>query len=528
MSKRNSAFNKILNVDTIMDRFSRFETPSIDRDISSFTKFISQREPSLNVGMEALPIDNRTTLQNQPDNALSFLAQTGQLEVSDMNKNTKLEKEENVVNDNKIVEPISKFQGVATPYTPYDLYNKPEGYFNNFIGNGKTNYIKEYTCHFNSINRNIVKYPNPFNFLITFTPISSEPNAYITKKFENILYIKLKVAILPKKYYVKKTILTDAPPTEITDLFGLAFPPADNAIINVGATPTYAIIHAYYKVDLILFEVSININPVSTISFINSSSNNFTTGDAVQFSASVYPHNIISGTTYFINISGSTFSLHSTYSQAIAGTNKITLTTTGIDVKVSYVNKVINYTNYEPEISTVITTSNEVTKILAPTPSYIYYNFVLDNLSVLNEKYLIVKINEITDTSEFSTDQSLASSFTILFPDTVYDNAIFSDGSYSEKIFKYSDLGTLSKMLLSITNAVNKPISTNTIAYDNEISNINSTLCTCSTNAITGNKERDYKCICSYIRHPRYEKNQLDLMFKFGIIETDMNKRVFS
>lgn len=530
MTDKKKAFSKQSNVDInlIMNRFAQFETSTKPKDIPGFAQFIDKREPSLEVGMTALPIDNRTMLENQIENNLSFLAQTSQLEVSDTNKKSKIKHEKNIVNDNSITEPISKFQGIAPPYIPYDMYLRPEAYFNNFSGTGRTNSIKEYTCHINSINRNITKYPNPFHFLTKFNPIPGETDAYIMKKFENILYIKLKAAILPRRYYITKTLSNTTPPAEIVALYGASFPPDDNDIINVAATPTYAIIHAYYSASDVLFDVTATISPSDTFSFDDSLAHSFVTGDPVQFTASIFPNNVVASTTYFINISGSTFTIHRTYTAAIAGTNKITLTSTGSDVKVAYANQVINYTEYEPDISIVITTAYETTKVLASTPTYEQYNFALDNLSIENEKYVIVGINDINDVSEFSTDQNLIKAFTVLFPDTIYLNAIYSDGSYSEKIYKYSELGTMSRMEITLTNAIAKQLTTNTIAYDLNIPNVNTTSCTCTINSVTGNKERDYKCVCSYIRHPRYEKSQYDLMFKFGIIETDMNKRPFA
>ena len=82
-------------------------------------------------------------------------------------------------------------------------------------------------------------------------------------------------------------------------------------------------------------------------------------------------------------------------------------------------------------------------------------------------------------------------------------------------------------MLLRITNSMGKDLTTNIKAQDTNVPTLSDTRCTCTTDSY-GNYSRNYKCICSYIRHPRYIKNQLDLMFKLGIVETDFDKRPFN
>jgi hypothetical protein len=136
-------------------------------------------------------------------------------------------------------------------------------------------------------------------------------------------------------------------------------------------------------------------------------------------------------------------------------------------------------------------------------------------------------LNDINDVSNFSTDNKLSNAFNVLYPDLIECNSLYVDCNYVEKIYKYSNLGNLDRMLLNLTNSMGKQLTTNIIAQDDKLSNIDYTVCTCTTD-INGNLVRDYKCICSYIRHPRYINHQVHFMFKFGIIETDMNIRAFN
>ena len=71
----------------------------------------------------------------------------------------------------------------------------------------------------------------------------------------------------------------------------------------------------------------------------------------------------------------------------------------------------------------------------------------------------------------------------------------------------------------------NLTINIKTLDFD--VPNINDTTCTCTYDEFN-NIVRNYSCICNYIRHPRYIKNQIEIMFKFEIIECDFNKKIFN
>ena len=85
----------------------------------------------------------------------------------------------------------------------------------------------------------------------------------------------------------------------------------------------------------------------------------------------------------------------------------------------------------------------------------------------------------------------------------------------------------MKNMRLTLKNSTGKELTVNIQALDFNVPTVNSVNCTCQVDS-NGNLDRDYKCICNYIRHPRYLKNQIDIMFKFGIVETDFDKRAFN
>ena len=419
------------------------------RQIPVFSNFVSDREPSLNVGMKALPLQNMTVLPNQLQNSLDLLAQTDQLTISSYNKNSDILTKSNIVSSNIIDDPISKFQGVATPHIPYEEYDKPTAYFDNFNNNGRTDIIREYICHINSIDRDIRAFKNPFNFLVKCAPLAGDPNAAISRTFNNIRYIKIEAAVLPRKYFVSKNTHENHP--KIISLFPNL--PNDNQVIS--DTPNdWVIIHSFDK--------SVK-NPNQTV---------------------------------------------------------------------KYIDRTIVYTKYETDIFAPMNISYECNMYCDmtnnnPTPVYTTYAYQMTNLSLENDKYNIVYLNDINDVSQFSTDLALSKAFNVLYPDYISGDSLYIDSKYVDKIFKFSELGNINRMMIRMANSLGKDLTININALDLNLKNLDSTTCSCSTDQY-GNVKRDYKCICSYIRHPRYIKSQVDFMFKFGIVETDFDKRAFN
>ena len=419
------------------------------RQVPPYSNFVQPREPSLNVGMTALPIHNPSVLPHQLHTSLDLLAQTDQLAISTIHKRSNLLDTSHIVNSNEIEEQMEKIQGIAAPYSPYDEYSKPDAYFNNFTGEGRLDYIKEHICHVNSIDRDINKYPNPFNFLVKFAPLAGDTNASISRTFENIRYVKIETAVLPRKYYVTKKKISNHP--EIVNTFPQSI-----------------------KGDLVTSNTIIKINnPLNTYC----------------------PYN------YFVVI----------HSFTDIPNNK----------------QHINYTYYEPDISKTILISFESIRDMH-TNDIVTYQYDLSPLSIENDKYTILYLNDINDISQFSTDIALSKAFNVFYPDILAGDSLYVDCKYADKIYKYSKLGIMTKMRLILTNSMGKELSTNVKAQDKMVPNINLTSCICTTDPETGNITRDFKCLCNYIRHPRFIKSQINLMFKIGTVETDFDKRVFN
>jgi hypothetical protein len=274
--------------------------------------------------------------------------------------------------------------------------------------------------------------------------LSTTTDASISKAFHNIRYIKIETGTLPRKYYLKKSVL-GSNHTDITSLFSLTTKPSDNSLIPIsGSLPSsnWAIIYSEFP--------------------------------------------------YSLNTS----------------------------------QRIIIYTNELEDQSDIMTIVYEAIYDIG-TGITTTYKYELSTYTLDSDKYSILYLNDINDVSQYSTDQNLSQAFNVLYPDIVSDTTVYVDCRYVDKIYKFSELGNLTRMLLRLTNSMGKNLTTNILAQDNNVSTLSDTTCSCFTDQY-GNYQRNYKCVCSYIRHPRYIKNQLDLMFKLGIVETDFDKRPFA
>lgn len=415
----------------------------LESNLQPFSEYVIQREPPLNFGMAELPLQNPTAKPIMNNNHLDY---STQLNLPNMNKNIGPNK--TIISSNEIKEPIEKIQGVAMPHIPYDEYKKPNAYFNNFNDNGRSDITREYIVHVNSIDRDIIQYPSPFNFLVRCAPLGGDKNASISRIFENIRYIKVETAVLPLKYYLKKTISNNLPANILATLTA-TLPSSNDIIVDTGVN--WVIIYAK--------------------DYTNATSTTYT------------------------------------------------------DEYKKYANsKVIVYTQQILDYGTKMT---ECYEVIYKDSTPITYKYELSNQSIEKDKYTIMYLNDINDVSNFSTDINLSKAFNVLYPDLFDLNSLYVDCYYVEKIYKYSNLGNLDRMLLNLTNSMGKQLTTNLLAQDDKLSNFDNIKCTCTTDT-DGNVVRDYKCICSYIRHPRYIYHQVNFMFKLGIIETDMNVRAFN
>lgn len=84
--------------------------------------------------------------------------------------------------------------------------------------------LNQYAINIDSSDRNIISYPNPFQFNLTFNGNKDNVQPIIQKKFKDIKYLKLETITLPDKYTLTKDTLTlDADYTTIHTYFSINY-----------------------------------------------------------------------------------------------------------------------------------------------------------------------------------------------------------------------------------------------------------------------------------------------------------------
>lgn len=87
-------------------------------------------------------------------------------------------------------------------------------------------------------------------------------------------------------------------------------------------------------------------------------------------------------------------------------------------------------------------------------------------------------------------------------------------------------LGQINQMTISILNSNGNLIKNSKENYT-DLNISKSKTCTCTTDS-NGYFIRNYSCVCTYFRHPFYQKFQNTLIFRIGVIEPNIDKNIFS
>lgn len=316
---------------------------------------------------------------------------------------------------------------LGTKFLTNKEYCKPEFLHNN-VKDKAIDILTEFTIVIDSSDRDITKYPNPFQYRVFFNPVSGTKDAYIFRTFENVKYIKLETAVLPRKYYFTRRV------------------------INISSE---------------------NINSIK----------NTTSGNVTLTGSLNGTFNIIENYTDTTNNHIVTFAQITDYPNLVTSNYEL-----------------INDTLYTYELSTI---------------------------SLETEKYLLLNIDEFSDVNDMATNQIINRSFSIMFPDYVNGDNYYTDTHFVDKIFKFSDLGNIKSFTINISDYMGN-VYKNCINNNWIDSHINTpATCICKPDA-NGFVVRNYGCACSYMRHPLHIKFQNTLLFKIGVVETDIDKTIFT
>jgi hypothetical protein len=340
-------------------------------------------------------------------------------------------------NINNIVSSYNNYDNtnrISVPYLNNNEFNKPKLIYNNISDKISVDILVEYVIMIESIDRDIEKFPNPFKYKIYFNPVAQTNDAYIYRTFENVKYIKLETAILPRKYsYLRKDITSNT--SNVSTLINTNWKRNDNLTFN---TVNYTIIDDYI---------------IDNIRYIK-----------------------------------------------------------------------YGITRPLPElIDIVYELQYDISKNILIT----LYEFKLINLSLENEKFLLLNIDEIKDVNDMATNTELSNAFSILFPDYVNGEFFYTTSEGVDKIYRFSQLGNIKSLTVNILDNEGKDFNTQSYKMFTDTHISKNKKCICKPNS-DGEIIRDYGCSCSYMRHPYYKKFQNTLLFKVGVIENDIDKSIIN
>jgi hypothetical protein len=338
--------------------------------------------------------------------------------------------------DNKkdIITSFDNFNNnISYPYLNNNEFNKPKLIYNNISEKTSIDILVEYAIMIESIDRDIEKYPNPFKYKVYFNPIAQTKDAYIYKTFENIKYIKLESAILPRKY-------------------------------------------SYYRKD-----ITNNITDISILINTNWGKNDSLTFNTVKYT--IIEDYIIDNTRY---------------------------------IKYGITKPLPELIDKVYELQYNINTS-----------TFVLYEFELINLSLEDEKFILLNIDEIKDVNDMATNIEISNAFSILYPDYVNGDFFYTTTQGVDKIYRFSQLGNIKSLTINIADNEGKDYNTQSYKMFTDTHISNNKKCICKVNS-NGELIRDYTCSCSYMRHPYYKKFQNTLLLKIGVIENDIDKSIIN
>jgi hypothetical protein len=113
-----------------------------------------------------------------------------------------------------------------------------------------------------------------------------------------------------------------------------------------------------------------------------------------------------------------------------------------------------------------------------------------------------------------------------MFPDGMNCDTLYTSTNFVDKVFKFSNLGILNQLTISILNSNGHLLKNSQQNYLDFNIPLNK-YCNCLTET-NGYFTRNYQCSCTYFRHPYYKKFQNILIFKIGVIENNIDTNIFN
>jgi len=388
----------------------------------------------------------------------------------------------------------------------------------NISDNVASENVSEYVIIIDSSDRNTTLYPSPFVLKAFFNQNNDSLMLNIPRSFENVKFLRIENVILPRQYFLQKhTVLDLMADTVVPDLDKPILVNVLTLIVSITSAnndvPAIAIsgVLPVEVINLKLYKYSLSINYNGQISVYTINYPNNTTYNTMCYSRTLVSGTPINNIDVDSSIENANYNMVTTINgtkRVVVGDYELIYTLTEIErisysIKFMIDNSIPTRRCYEFNISPG-----------APAGTLDFYFFV-PNKSLDTDRYIMLNIEEITDNNINSTNSALRKAFCLLYPDSYGELHYYAASNYQDKIFKMSNLGNINRLTLSLYDSYGRPLQMPNLDF-----HVNSNKsCNCNND--------DYSCPCTYIRHPYYKWLQVQYMIKLGVVETEIDKKIF-
>ena len=186
-----------------------------------------------------------------------------------------------------------------------------------------------------------------------------------------------------------------------------------------------------------------------------------------------------------------------------------------------------NYsTVYSAHVATIATTGNTIKNL------YTYTQDTNAEFQIEKGRFYQLHIDQLPKNNDLSTNQSVRNSFSILYPGKEDERGFnVLDGMETDKIFRFSNLGTFNTMNIKILNCAGDAISNNSTYWSNMLSTNDRKQSKNIINVDADTKDEypaSFRSASKYLRHPLSWKLQSHFIFTVGEVRIEMNKRTFN
>jgi len=464
-------------------------------------------------GLSPTPINN--LFPNQKTDPNSFLTESVQ-NINQFRYSTDMALSRGIINDNSIKYPKNPAE--------YGLYLDRKEFklemplYPNISDSLAAENVSEYVIIIDSSDRNTTLYPNPFILKTFFNQSDDATRLNIPRVFENVKFMRIESVILPRQYLLQKYRVTNVSTDTVIP---------DDDIPIVSAVLTEIINQTSADDDVASPLTTPNSQTVEVINLKTYTYTlNVTFGNKTAVYTVVYPNDVTYNTQYYsyTYVSGTPMNnyemdsfvagLNYNMVSNIGGTKSTitgdyellftlnTITPIQITVKFMVSNTVTTRRTYE--FNTALGSSSGLLDF------YFFAQKTLDS-----DRYLMLNIEEINDNNVNSTNSSLRDAFCLLSPDSYGELHYYASTNYQDKIYKMSNLGNINRLTLTLKDSYGKQLEMPNLDF-----HINTDkTCTCDGT--------NYGCPCTYIRHPYYKWLQVQYMIKLGVVETEIDKKIF-